>query len=284
MFSVTIPLGLKCNYITHPYLNLVGNIHLDFYEDSVEKKHAFEFIIVCASEEVNQDFLTIYKPGYVLFWVYFNLVLQIYNGYNRDRTHLALFLIFLGSSLVVEDQLYGYIVSVSLFLMVLLRERREGKLNVKVFSLYLTFFMLAMTLIIFAYSAQADGSDWNSLWIAIENFMQIHITMFMILRLLKLHRLRAVFWYFIAVCLFATLYGDNNNIFFSLNFKSPLDLSCLKANLFFPLMMLPISNYFTSLTSWMHRVIGAALTLSSVLPLKWAIITMMVVIVCVEIF
>lgn len=95
----------------------------------------------------------------------------------------------------------------------------------------------------------------------------MHITMFMALRLVKLHRLRSVFWYFVAVSLFSVVYGDNNNIFFSLNFKNPLDLSCLRANLFFPLMMLPISNYFTSLTGWMHRVIGAGLTVSSLLPL-----------------
>jgi hypothetical protein len=106
--------------------------------------------------------------------------------------------------------------------------------------------------------------------------------MFMILRLLKLNRLRTVFWYFVGVSLFAVVYGDNKNIFFSLNFKNPLDLSCLKASLFFPLMMLPISSYFTSLTGWMHRVIGAGLTLSALLPLKWGIATMAVVIVCVE--
>jgi hypothetical protein len=54
-------------------------------------------------------------------------------------------------------------------------------------------------------------------------------------------------------------------------------MTCLKADLFFPLMMLPISNYFTSITSWMHRVIGVAITIATILPLNWAIRLMVAV-------
>lgn len=42
-------------------------------------------------------------------------------------------------------------------------------------------------------------------------------------------------------------------------------------NLFFPLMMLPISNFFTSITGWMHRVIGVVITISAVMPLRLAV-------------
>jgi hypothetical protein len=108
--------------------------------------------------------------------------------------------------------------------------------------------------------------------------------MFMVLRLIKLSRFRHVFWYFLSVLLFEILYQGNNNKFFYLNFKNPLDLTCLSADLFFPLMMLPISNYFTSLTSWMHRVFGLALAISALLPLNWAITMMATVIICVEAF
>lgn len=43
--------------------------------------------------------------------------------------------------------------------------------------------------------------------------------------------------------------------------------------------MLPISNYFSSMTWWMHRVMGVAICISCVLPLSWAVKFMGVVIV-----
>lgn len=106
--------------------------------------------------------------------------------------------------------------------------------------------------------------------------------MFLTLRLIKLSRFRFVFWYFLAVSMFAVFYEGNNNIFFTLSFKNPLDLTCLSVDLFFPIMMLPIGNYFTSITNWMHRIIGLALGVSALLPLHWAIVVMTSVIVCIE--
>jgi hypothetical protein len=35
--------------------------------------------------------------------------------------------------------------------------------------------------------------------------------------------------------------------------------------------MLPISNFYTSITKWMHRVVSVSLVLSSVIPLGWGI-------------
>lgn len=111
--------------------------------------------------------MKIYRPGYIFFWVIVNLALQIYHAYPRNNNHLTLFLIFFLSSLLIDDQLVGYILSISIFMVVLLMEKKNRTVNGKVFSLYLTFFVLSVTLIMFAYSAETDGSDWNILWIII---------------------------------------------------------------------------------------------------------------------
>lgn len=102
--------------------------------------------------------MKIYKPGYVALWVYCNLLLQIYHGYPRDRSHLVMFLIFLASSILIEEQLLSYAVAISLFIIVLLREKKEGRVDGKACGLYFTFLLLAITLILFAYSAETDGS------------------------------------------------------------------------------------------------------------------------------
>jgi hypothetical protein len=103
--------------------------------------------------------------------------------------------------------------------------------------------------------------------------------MFMILRLIKLSRLRHVFWYFVAVSAFALLYHGNPNPFFYLTFQNVYSLQCIAIDLFFPLMMLPISNYFTSMTWWMHRILGIAICACCALPVLWAIKVMAAVIV-----
>ena len=69
-------------------------------------------------------------------------------------------------------------------------------------------------LIAFTYFTANMSYEWNSLQIAIENIIKLHITMFLIIRLIKLHRFRYVFWYFVAVSIFALLYQGNNNINF----------------------------------------------------------------------
>ena len=94
----------------------------------------------------------------------------------------------------------------------------------------------------------------------------MHVTMFIVLRLIKLSRFRAVFWYFIVIALFSLLVEGVNNRFFTLQFTNTMDLSCIKADLFFSTMMLPISNYFTSIISWIHIVFSIAIVISSVLP------------------
>jgi len=53
----------------------------------------------------------------------------------------------------------------------------------------------------------------------------------------------------------------------------------MKANLFFPMMMLPISNFYTSITNWMHRIINIALLISAVIPLSFGIKLMSVTLV-----
>jgi len=53
----------------------------------------------------------------------------------------------------------------------------------------------------------------------------------------------------------------------------------MKANLFFPMMMLPISNFYTSITNWMHRIINIALLVSAVIPLSFGIKLMSVTLV-----
>lgn len=167
LHSAIVPLDLKCTYITNPYLRMMGTINLEFYEEGEEKSHEFNFLLICASKETNEDFMRIFQPGYIFFWIYCNLVMQIYHGYQRTSSHFTMFITFFLCSLLIDDQLLGYIIAVSLFMVVLLMEKKQGTVNGKVFSLYLTFFVLSLTLIIFAYSAETEGSDWNSLWIAL---------------------------------------------------------------------------------------------------------------------
>ena len=80
--------------------------------------------------------------------------------------------------------------------------------------MYLTFVLLILMLVLFAYESEVYGSDWNILSISIDNFVQMHVTMLLILRLVKLHRFRLVFWYFIAVAILAILLEDVNNRYF----------------------------------------------------------------------
>lgn len=151
LHKIVLPLDMKCTYISSPYLKMVASVHVDFL-DGVHEQHQFNFMLICASKETNEDFMQVYKPCYIFFWIIINLVLQIYHAYPRNNNHYTLYLLFLLSSFFINDQLLGYIVSLSFFMVVVLMERKNATLNAKVFSLYLTFFGLAVTLIILAYS------------------------------------------------------------------------------------------------------------------------------------
>ena len=140
----------------------------------------------------------------------------------------------------------------------------------RVFSLYMAFMVLLFSLDVFGFVAGATGFDWNLLSVGMDNFVVMHVSMFMVLRLIKLRRLRYVVWYFVVVCMFASIYQGNNRLFY-LTFENVFDLSCIKHDLFFPIMMLPISNYYSSMTFWMCRVLGGALALVSLLPLEWGV-------------
>ncbi len=138
------------------------------------------------------------------------------------------------------------------------------------FTLYIFFAVVVSLQALLTFQGGKQHQIWNSFWIALDNFIGIHIAMLMVLRLLKLSRIRHVFWYFVAVSLFSLLY-DGNNRFFQLQFKNPLDLTCIKISVFFPVMMLPISNYFCTITSWMPRVICIGILIASVAPISLAI-------------
>ena len=88
----------------------------------------------------------------------------------------------------------------------------------RVFSLYMAFTIVLFSLDVYAVVAGQVNMDWNILSIGLDNFVVVHVSMFMVLRLIKLTRLRFVVWYFIAVSIFASLYEGNNNRLFDLNF------------------------------------------------------------------
>ena len=68
-----------------------------------------------------------------------------------------------------------------LFIVVVLKERKEGRLNSIVFSIYIT-----LTLIVGFYLFLVWAGNWNGLFIVLNNFVVTHITMFIVLRLIKL--------------------------------------------------------------------------------------------------
>jgi hypothetical protein len=261
-----------------------GTLHVDFEESTTEQTVGFSFMLVCVDEQQIKTFNDYYQYGYVAFWVYCNLVLQIYHRYPCDLSHAVLFLAYLLASFLIDQPLVAYSVAALMLFLVLLRERKESRVNTRVFSLYLTFMLLALLLVLFSSEAESGAAEWNLVWIALDNFVTLHITMFMVLRLLQVRRLRHVVWYFLAVAGVAVLSEGSPNSYFTLNFQNIYNLECLRAELFFPLMMLPISCYFTSLTWWIHRVIALVIVLCSLLPLSWSIKTMAVVLTAVLLY
>lgn len=205
-----------------------------------------------------------------MFWMLFNLVLQVYHNYPRGGQHFAGFVAFLGASLIIRNDLLAYCVGGGALLVLVFRERANHTINNKMFTLYMLFAVIVGMQAVLTFEGGKLHQLWNSFWIALDNFIVAHIAMFMAMRLLKPSRFRHVFWYFIAVSLFAVLYTGNNR-FFELQFKNPLDLTCIKISVFFPVMMLPISNYFCSLTSWMHRAFCIAILVASILPIETAV-------------
>lgn len=139
------------------------------------------------------------------------------------------------------------------------------------FTLYAFFVGIIMLQILVTFNGGKFHPLWNSFWIALDNFLILHISMFLTLRLIRLTRFRHIFWYFIAVATFALICEGNNNRFFEIQFKNPLNLNCIRMEVLFPILMLPISNFYSSLTSWMHRIVALGIVIISVLPLNISI-------------
>lgn len=78
--------------------------------------------------------------------------------------------------------------------------------------------MLIFSMMMFVMVVEDGESDWNVFSIAVDNFIVLHVSMFMVLRLVKLNRLRYAFWYFVAVAIFALLVEETTNSFFMLSF------------------------------------------------------------------
>lgn len=78
--------------------------------------------------------------------------------------------------------------------------------------------MLIFSMMMFVMVVEDGESDWNVFSIAVDNFIVLHVSMFMVLRLVKLNRLRYAFWYFVAVAIFALLVKETTNSFFMLSF------------------------------------------------------------------
>ena len=101
---------------------------------------------------------------------------------------------------------------------VITREWRESRADTRVFGLYLTLSMVIFSMIMFAMVVEEGESDWNVFSIAVDNFIMLHVSMFMVLRLIKLSRLRYVVWYFVSVAIFAFLLEGITNSFFMISF------------------------------------------------------------------
>ena len=100
------------------------------------------------------------------------------------------------------------------------------------------------------------------------------LTMFILLRLIKFSRLRHAFWYFFLIAILSKLLQSLPNSFFTLSFRNPLDLSCVQLNLFFPLMMLPMGNFMSAITQWMHRPVALGIIIASLMELDDGIVVM----------
>jgi len=110
-----------------------------------------------------------------------------------------MFVIYFVGSLLIQDTLLAYIYSGVIFLLVVMREKRENSINNKTFTLYIVFILLIIILALYAYKADGSNHLLNGFWIALDNFITMHMSMFLVLRLIKLRRFRQVFWYFLVV-------------------------------------------------------------------------------------
>ena len=92
--------------------------------------------------------------------------------------------------MIFDNRIVSYFICISLFLTVVLKEWRDRRISSKVLSLYLFLTFLIFVLIFFEVGVLSKAVDWNFLTIALDNFVIIQISMVMVLRLIKLHRLR----------------------------------------------------------------------------------------------
>ena len=122
--------------------------------------------------------------------------------------------------------------------------------------------------IVYTFIDLRESTTWGGVWIAMDNFITLMLTMFILLRLIKFQRLRHAFWYYCLVALLAVATDSLPNHFFSIEFRNPLDLSCVTHKLFFSLMMLPMGNFMSGITDWMHRPVALAVIVTSLLPLS----------------
>jgi hypothetical protein len=201
-----LPINLKCKYSVHPYFRLKAFLSVKFYSDNAEEKFEFNLLLVCADPEEVSAFNQFYVPGYILFWMLFNLVLQVYHNHPRVPEHSAGFLIFLAGSLAIRNDLLAYCLGGGGLMLVVFTERKNHAINTKMFTLYVFFEVVVAMQAVLTFENGKMHQLWNSFWIALDNFIVIHIAMFMVLRLMKLSRIRHVFWYFISVSIFSMLY------------------------------------------------------------------------------
>lgn len=136
----------------------------------------------------------------------FNLSLQVYHNYIRDLDHFITFIVYLFGSMIIENDLLAYFASGIILFLIVLKEKRAHTINNKMFSLYLLFVSIISLQVVLTFYGGKYDQLWNSFWIAFDNFIILHISMFLILRLVKLSRFRHVFWYFVAVSSFSLLY------------------------------------------------------------------------------
>ena len=163
-------------------------------------------MLVCPKADEIKAFINFYVPGYIIFWMMLNLSLQVYHNYIRDLDHFITFIVYLFGSMIIENDLLAYFASGIILFLIVLKEKRAHTINNKMFSLYLLFVSIISLQVVLTFYGGKYHQLWNSFWIAFDNFIILHISMFLILRLVKLSRFRHVFWYFVAVSSFSLLY------------------------------------------------------------------------------
>ena len=87
--------------------------------------------------------MAFYVPSYVAFWLGLNLVLQVYHDHpGGNLGSVALFCVYILTSLMIEGDIMAYLSAGLILLCTTFKEKRERKMNSKMFCLYMFFLII----------------------------------------------------------------------------------------------------------------------------------------------